>query len=150
MRIHDFLRFTVDQLRLALPEELRHFNRRRRFSLVQISYGDPRLHYEVWVQGGRRRIELGLHLEADRETNERLQAYLARRFIEVQAELGPQFELEQWTQSWSRAHEYVPYARLDEAFARALAVRLARMIGVLQPILEDAHGVTSKTGDQVR
>lgn len=137
MRIHEFLSFTAARLSEALPAEFRRFDARRRFNLLQISYGNPRLHFEVWVQGDRHRVELGLHLEADRETNERLRTFLASRFLEVQAELGPQFELEQWTKSWSRAHEYVPYERLDEEFARTLVGRLARMIVVLQPMLED-------------
>jgi hypothetical protein len=99
----------------------------------------PKLHFEIWVQGQYRRIELGLHFEADKETNDRLLTYFAERFIEVQANLGPQVELERWTASWSRIHETMPYTTLDAALVNRVADRMAAIILVLQPMLDCAR-----------
>ena len=138
MRVHEFLQQTVEATRQALPTELRTFRSRRRYTLVQLFYTSPRIHFEIWVQGKRQRLEVGLHLESDSATNERLLSYLASRFIEVQAALGPQVELEQWTRSWGRVHEYMRYERLDEALARKAGNRLACFIMVLQPMIAEA------------
>lgn len=139
MRVHDFLRRVVEATRQQLPPEWQAFHHRLRFSLAQLYYADPRIHFEAWVQGRNSRVELGLHLEADKATNDRLLSYLASRFIEVQAELGPQVELEQWTRTWGRVHQTVPYTRLDEELVQAVAERLAQMIALLAPMLEEAQ-----------
>ena len=138
MRIHEFLNHTLELTRQALPPELQGFRSRRRFTLSQLYYGNPRLHFEVWIQGKRRRLEVGLHLEADATTNAHVLKYLADRFIEIQAQTTLPLELEQWTRSWGRIHVYVPYERLDHPLAQMVAERLARMIIVLQPLVEEA------------
>lgn len=135
MRIQQFQVSLVDQTRKQLPRKLRQFDARSFFSLVKLSYGNPRLHYEVWVRGQERLIEVGLHLEADKATNDALRAYFASRAIEIHAELGPRVEVEQWTNSWSRVHEVIPYTTLDAELVDRLAKKLARMISVLQPML---------------
>jgi hypothetical protein len=141
VRVHDFLRRLVEATRHRLPPEWQDFHHRIRFSLAQLYYTDPRIHFEVWVQGKKNRVEIGLHLEADKVTNDRLLSHLASRFIEIQAELGPQIELEQWTRTWGRVHQTVPYTRLDEELVQAVADRLAPMIVLLAPMLEEReHG----------
>ncbi len=137
MRIQQFQVSLVDQTRKQLPRKLRQFDARSFFSLVKLSYGNPRLHYEVWVRGQERLVEVGLHLEADKATNDALRAYFASRAIEIHAELGPRVEVEQWTNSWSRVHEVVPYTTLDAELVDHLAKKLARMISVLQPMLDE-------------
>ena len=137
MRIQQFQVSLVDQTRKQLPRKLRQFDARSFFSLVKLSYGNPRLHYEVWVRGQERLIEVGLHLEADKATNDALRAYFASRAIEIHAELGPRVEVEQWTNSWSRVHEVIPYTTLDAELVDHLAKKLARMISVLQPMLDE-------------
>ena len=137
MRIQQFQVSLVDQTRKQLPRKLRQFDARSFFSLVKLSYGNPRLHYEVWVRGQERLVEVGLHLEADKATNDALRAYFASRAIEIHAELGPRVEVEQWTNSWSRVHEVVPYTTLDAELVDHLAKKLARMIAVLQPMLDE-------------
>jgi len=137
MRIQDFQVTLVEQTRKQLPNALKRFEPRSFFSIVKLSYRNPKLHYEVWVRGPERLIEVGLHLEADKETNDALREYFDARAFEIQAQLGPRVEIEQWTNSWSRVHEVVPYTTLNADLVGLLAKKLARMITVLQPMLED-------------
>jgi hypothetical protein len=135
MRIQQFQVSLVDKTRKQLPRSLKKFEARSFFSIVKISYRDPKLHYEVWVRGQERLIEIGLHLEADKTTNDALLAYFNSHALEIHAELGPHIEIEKWTNSWSRVHELVPYQSLDIQLVDKLAKKLARMIAVLQPLL---------------
>ena len=137
MRIQDFQVTLVEQTRKQLPNTLKRFEPRSFFSIVKLSYRNPKLHYEVWVRGPERLIEVGLHLEADKETNDALREYFDARAFEIQAQLGPRVEIEQWTNSWSRVHEVVPYTTLNADLVGLLAKKLARMITVLQPMLEE-------------
>ena len=137
MRIQDFQVTLVEQTRKQLPNALKRFEPRSFFSIVKLSYRNPKLHYEVWVRGPERLIEVGLHLEADKETNDALREYFDARAFEIQAQLGPRVEIEQWTNSWSRVHEVVPYTTLNADLVGLLAKKLARMIAVLQPMLEE-------------
>ncbi len=137
MRIQKFQVSLVDKTRKLLPRRLKNFEPRSFFSILKLSYRNPRLHYEVWVRGQEKLVEVGLHFEADKATNDELLAYFSSRTIEIHHELGPRIEIERWTNSWSRVHEVVPYTALDEALVDTLAARLAKMIAVLQPMLED-------------
>jgi hypothetical protein len=138
MRIQQFHITLVEKTRKQLPRALRNFEPRSFFSIVKIFYRNPKLHYEVWVRGQERLIEIGLHLEADKSTNDALLAYFNSRALEIHDELGSRIEIEQWTNSWSRVHEVVPYESLNIALVDQLAAKLAKMIIVLQPML-DAH-----------
>ncbi len=137
MRIQQFQVSVVDKTHRQLPRSLRDFDVRSFFSLLKISYRQPRIHYEVWVRGQERLIEVGLHFEADKTTNDALRAYFDSRAIEVHAALGPRVEIEQWTNSWSRVHEVVPYESLDEELVERLSKRLAQLITVLEPMLRE-------------
>lgn len=137
MRIQEFQIALVEKTRQRLPRALRHFEPRAFFTLVKLHYGNPRLHYEVWVRGDARLIEIGLHLEADKATNDALRAWLDARAFEIQAQVGTRIEIEQWTRSWSRAHTAVPYESLNAALVDRLAAQLAKLITVLQPMVEE-------------
>lgn len=89
------------------------------------------------MRGQERLIEVGLHFEADKSTNDALLAYFDSRAMQVHAELGPRIEIEQWTNSWSRVHQVVPYETLTPELVDQLAEMLAKMIAVLQPMLEE-------------
>ena len=143
MRIRDFLLLTYDALPRQLPEPLRDHQWRVRWSLLQVYFERPTVHYEVWVQRKARRIEVGLHFEGEREESQRWAQALAPRALEIQAQLGPSVELEEWTRSWTRLHETLPLAGdLTDELAQELAQRLARFIEVLEPILaEERAGV---------
>ncbi len=144
MRIRDFLMLVQDRLEPLLPPELRPFQSRVRFWFLQVYYWRPAIHYEVWPQRKNGRLELGLHFEAEREESYRWAAVLAERMPELQARLsaeqpapGPDFELEEWTPTWTRLHQSLPLGTLDEALADEVARRLAHLIETLQPILEE-------------
>lgn len=138
VRSADFLSHVVQAVRPKLPTEWQRFEINGFGSLVKLYYGDPSVHFEVWAQSKTSRVEVGLHLEADQATNDQLMAYFAGRFIEVQAALGPRLELDEWTRTWGRIHEMVPFTVLDEALVEHVARRLAQMITVLQPMLAEA------------
>ena len=138
MRIKDFLNLVYDGLPGRLSRHLRDHDWRVRWSLLQVYFETPAIHYEVWVQRKARRIELGLHFECDRDESYRWAEVLAPRAIEIQAQLGQNVELEEWTKSWTRLHETLHLETdLSEALATDVAERLARYIEVLEPILEE-------------
>lgn len=136
MRIQEFQINLVEKTRKQLPRALRNFEPRSFFSIVKIFYRNPKLHYEVWVRGRERLIEIGLHFEANKRINDALLAYFNSRSLEIHAELGPRIEIEQWTNSWSRVHEVVRYDSLNVDLADQLSAKLAKMITVLQPMLD--------------
>jgi hypothetical protein len=138
VRSADFLSHVVQAVRPKLPAQWQEFETDGFGSLVKLYYGDPAVHFEVWVQGKTSRVEVGLHLEADQATNDQFMAYFAWRFVEVQAALGPRIELDEWTRTWGRIHEMVPFTVLDEPLVERVAARLAQMITVLQPMLAEA------------
>jgi hypothetical protein len=137
MRVREFLALVPDQVRGRLPPALQGFQVLGPFgSLVKLYYGEShRIHYEVWVQRRQGQVELGLHLEADPETTAHLLGRLAGRFAAVRRGLGPAAEPEQWTASWTRIHETLPLGPLDPAALRRVALRLARYIRTLQPLV---------------
>jgi hypothetical protein len=63
MRIQEFQVSLVAQTRKQLPRPLRNFDARSFFSLVKLFYTRPKIHYEVWVRGRERLVEIGLHFE---------------------------------------------------------------------------------------
>jgi hypothetical protein len=145
VRIRDFLSQVYDRLPPLLPKPLRDHQWRIRFSMLQVYFGSPAVHYEVWVQRKFRRIEIGLHFEDEREANERWASALGERVLEIQAALGPEIELEEWTASWIRLHETRPLAgELSEALAADIAGRLAAFISVLEPMLDEARAAAAR------
>lgn len=137
MRVNDFLELVARETRAQLPARYRRFHTWKRYTLIQLYYTQRAIHYEVWVRGSEiHALEIGLHCEADAATNRALLEKLDARLFEIQAALGAQVEAEQWTKSWTRVHELMPYEKLDETTAHACAQKLARLIQVLQPMLE--------------
>ena len=139
MRVRDFLMLVRERLEPLLPAELRSFQARIRFNLLQVYYEHPSLHYEVWPQRKNGRIEIGLHFEGAREESYGWAAVLAERMPQLQAALGPSLELEEWTPSWTRLHQSMPLGSLDEDLAGEVAQRMAALIETMQPILEECR-----------
>jgi len=134
----EFFHDVVAHTRAALPAELATFQTYATMNLVKLHYGQPRLHYEVWANARDNHIEVGLHLEDGPESTEALIAFFDRHIVEIKHELGPDVELERWTQSWGHLFTLLPYQPLTEDLARDVGARLARMIAVLQPLLDEA------------
>ena len=136
MRVGDFMSLVLDRTRQLLPDDLRGFTARIRFVWLQLHYHTPNVHYEVWLTRKTGRIEIGLHFEGPQEFSYRWAEVLAPYMAEIQGRLGPQVELEEWTPSWARIHQTVPYDPLSEPLAEDVARRLAETIAVLQPMVE--------------
>lgn len=136
MRVNDFLRAVIQESRKLLPHQWQNFDGRSRFTLIQIFFNKRSIHYEVWIRGGVKLIEIGLHCESDSETNARLLQFFRTREFEIRGELGPQVECERWTKSWTRVHQVIQYRSLDDALVGRVAKELAKMILVLQPMME--------------
>lgn len=134
----DFFGAVVSEARAALPPELAAFRHRANSMLLKIDYGNDRIHYEVWTDGARQRVEIGLHFEDGPASTMAYLAYFDARIIEIKHALGPHIELERWTASWGHLFESAPLGRLDQRFARIIAARLAAQITLLQPMVEVA------------
>jgi hypothetical protein len=140
MRSSDFMKAIPDATRAHLPPALRGFRWQARPWLVQIYYGQPRVHYEVWSLPRRNVLEVGLHFEhRDRSMNARLLAHFDAYAIAIKAELGEQIEVEPWDKGWAKVYETLPMEFLDPPYLEKVAVRLAQMIEYLQPILDRAR-----------
>ncbi len=100
-----------------------------RASLLQLHWGVPAVHYEVWVQRRSERVEVGLHFEGPTEFSRAALAGLLDERPLLLAELGPGWEAEDWTVSWSRVHRTVRAATLDGGAVEECAASLARLAG---------------------
>ncbi len=154
LRHHGHVIIFLDGVQAALsrrlPKRLRGQSQRPRASVLQIFFETSHVHYEVSVQRKTRSLEIGLHFEGDREESQRWAQALAPRALEIQAQLGPNVELETWTRNWIRLHEtrpvggeeWRPKRDLTEELTEEVVERLARFIEVMEPILaEDRAGV---------
>ena len=139
MRAHEFMRAIPPAARAKLPQQWQDFKTHVRPWLVQLAYGDPLLHYEVVTLGQRRGVlEIGLHFESrDPAVNARLLDGFLRHLFEIKTELGDGFEAEKWDKGWTKVYETIPLETFDEAYVDRVAARLAHVIVVLQPILEE-------------
>ncbi len=138
MRSSDFMKAIPDAVRPHLPPALRDFQWYARAWLVQIHYGQPAVHYEVWSMSYRNLLELGLHFEQrDPAANARLLAYFDAHAIAIKAELGEGVEVEPWDKGWAKVYETWPLEPLEPPFVEKVAGRLAQMIAYLQPLVDD-------------
>jgi hypothetical protein len=145
MRAQDFLFAVRDRCTAALPEALRGHHARVAYGTLQIHFGNPRVHYEVWLVRKTGRIEVGLHFEGEREDNERAALTLARRVHEIRAIVGDDIELEQWTASWTRLHLTLPLGPLIDESCDEVARRLARLIAATHEAAMAPVGSTPRT-----
>jgi hypothetical protein len=137
MRVGEFLTIVQERALALLPDDLRNTaTARTSSSWLWVHYHHPKVHFEVWLARKIGRIEIGLHFEGPREFSYLWAELMAPHMPEIQARLGPQMELEEWTASWARVHQTVPYDPLSEALADEIARRFAETIMVLQPIVE--------------
>ncbi len=137
LRVAEFLPLVNDRAVSLLPEDLREGVTSRISSVwLWMHYHSPKVHYEVWLARKTGRIEIGLHFEGPREFSYRWAALMAPYMPEIQARLGPQVELEEWTASWARVHQTVPYDPLSEPLVEEVARLLSQTVTVLEPIVE--------------
>jgi hypothetical protein len=138
MKSTEFMRALPNAVRAKLPKPLQAFKNNLRPWLAQFYYANALLHYEVVTHGERRGIlEIGLHFESrNPDENARLLNGFMQHLFEIKAELGDQVEAEMWDKGWTKVYETIPLETMNEAYLDRVAERLARMISVLQPILE--------------
>jgi hypothetical protein len=134
----EFFAAIVADARAHLSPELARFQHRANPMLLKLDYGNDRVHYEVWTDGARGRIEIGLHFEDGPASTIAYLAFFDQRIVEIKHLLGPQIELERWTTSWGHLFESERLGRLDRQFAELVARRLAAQIAILQPMVEEA------------
>jgi hypothetical protein len=137
MRVSDFMALIQADTVAALPPDLAaSCTHRVRFVWFWLHFHSAKVHYEVWLTRKTNRIEIGLHFEGPRDFSYRWAELMAPHMPEIQAQLGPQIEIEEWTASWARIHQTLPYDPPSPALAGEIAGRLAQMITVCQPIIE--------------
>lgn len=135
-----FISTLTDEVRPLLPAHLQRFKARRPWSLLQLHYGEPSLHYEVGHVGERpgRLVtgwELGFHCEArDHHLNRLLLDGFRRNLFEIKATLGESIEAEMWDRGWTKIYEVYPDEALTEAYRRQVAERLAQIMACIHPV----------------
>ena len=130
--------FVCEELALReAPVHLRPTERRVMWTILQLHYGDPRVHYELQPQPARQSIELGLHFEGAAELNEARAMLLAQSGHSVADALGPEWELEEWTGSWRRLHRTWRTDALTQAIAEEVAGELRKLVTVTGDLVRE-------------
>ena len=73
--------------------------------LLKVHYGNERIHFEVWADGNRGFLEIGLHFEDGPASTAAYLAFFDARIVEIKHLLGAEVELERWTASWGHLFE---------------------------------------------
>ena len=150
LKAREFVFFCEDLALAALPSTLPRPERRVMWTILQLHFGDPRVHFELQPQVARGVVELGLHFEGPVELNDRWAALVAERATEISAALGDGWELEEWTASWRRLHRVWPFTVLTEVLAREVAGQLVTAIEALYPVIEAGREMLGDVPDPVR
>ena len=133
MQAREFLFYVEDLAMAAVPKDIPRPERKVMWTILQFSWGHPAAHIEVQPQPSRALVELGLHFEASAEENELWAQRVAERAGDLQAELGPEWELEEWTASWRRLHRTFRFEHLSGALGREVAAELTKAVTLLWP-----------------
>jgi hypothetical protein len=136
LNIRNFLALVHDGMVDRLGADLDGLSWRQRFGYVQYWRGTPAVHYEIWVQRKTQRLEIGLHFEGERDANYDAAELIAIRAPDVQAAIGPEYELEEWTERWTRLHRAFPAPSLTPELAAEAADRAVSLIRGMEPILD--------------
>lgn len=134
-----FLKQVADELPNHLPPKLRDFSSEQWGRYYKLWYGeDKRIHFEVqFIAGGR--LEIGLHLESDPDTNERLGAVLERERAVVERTLGEDARFGSHGKGWrSLAERWSGGDLRGEDAAIEAAARLAEYVVAVTPLISAA------------
>jgi len=140
----DFFTLVTTQVRAKLPSELTDFHPPANIMLLKIHYGAERVHFEVWADGARQRLEIGLHFEDGPSSTAAYLAFFDSRIVEIKHHLGVDVELERWTISWGHLFESIALGPLDRKLAQTVADRLTAYIALLQPLVVEANVPTER------
>ena len=136
LKAREFTFFCEDQILTQLPPTIPQPERRVRWTMLQMHFGDEHVHFELQPQMGRGVVEAGLHFEGAVEANDAWVELLAANASDLLGELGPLWELEEWTSTWRRLHRPFPFERLTVELAHEVAGEVAHAMTVLHPIIE--------------
>ncbi|MCC6382963.1 MAG: hypothetical protein IT304_10680 [Dehalococcoidia bacterium] len=136
LKAREFLFASEDLAMAALPGDFPRPERRVMWTILQLSFGRPDVHFELHPQVARRQVELGLHLEGPAELNALLAERLAERASDLIPALGEGWELEEWTASWRRLHRVYAFETLTRRLASEVGAELARALLLLVPVLQ--------------
>ena len=149
LKTREFLAEAAELLRIQLPPDLRDVQVVGPLgSLIKLHYGDPKLHYEVWIRRRQGIVEVGLHFEGTTERNLHYLQEITSRYEHVLASFGPELQAERWTASWTRLHQLVPFTTLDEDLLMEVTDRLSRMVWLLEPVVRKISGPTPGTSGE--
>jgi hypothetical protein len=130
-----FLAQVADELPSHLPPRLRDFSSERWGRMYKVWFAQKKVHFEVqFVHGGR--LEIGLHLEADQDTNERVWTALERKAAAIRRALGDEAAFGSHGPGWRCVAEKWSGGDLrGEEAATEAASRLAEYVVALAPLL---------------
>ncbi len=137
LKAREFVFFCEDQILARLPDTIPQPERRVRWTMLQFHFGDRNVHFELQPQMGRGVVEAGLHFEGPVEANDAWVELLAANAADLLGELGPAWELEEWTSTWRRLHRPFPFARLTVELANEVSGEVAHAMTVLHPLIEE-------------
>ncbi len=137
LKAREFVFFCEDQILTQLPPAMPQPERRVRWTMLQMHFGNQHVHFELQPQMGRGVVEAGLHFEGPVEANDAWVELLAANAADVLGELGPVWELEEWTSTWRRLHRPFPFERLTVELANEVSGEVARAMTVLHPLIEE-------------
>lgn len=142
-----FLSQVADELPSHLPPRVRDFSSEKWGSYFKVWYGDEkRVHFEVqFLRNGR--LEIGLHFEADAETNDRASSALERKGAAIRQALGEDVAFSSHGRGWrSVAETWSGGDMRGEEAATEAASRLAEYVVNLVPLLSTTRVSTERTG----
>lgn len=142
LKRREFFSALREGTRAGLPESMHAFEHRATMNLLKIHYGaNYRVHYEAMISTESGFAEVGLHFEDGPQSTGRLLEHFDQYIVEIKHGLGERCELERWTKSWGHIFEVYPLEPLTPSYVEQISGRLAQMIIVLQPILDEAYAL---------
>jgi hypothetical protein len=137
LKAREFLFATEDRAMAHLGSIVPQPERKVMWTILQLHYGDPNVHFEIQPQVSRGQVELGLHFEGLPEKNEEWAQRIADLAAPIAGTLGPEWELEEWTASWRRLHRVFPFSKLTSTLASEVAEQYALLITTLHPVVRE-------------
>ena len=142
LKAREFLFYTEDLALAALPDHLPRPERKVMWTILQLHFGNPDVHFELQPQVARRVVELGLHFEGPVEANDLWTAHISAHAGDILCALGPEWELEEWTTSWRRLHRTFRFEQLTAELGRTVAEEMAGAIVALHPVIASGPETT--------
>lgn len=137
LKAREFLFAAEDRAMAQLGSSVPQPERRVMWTILQLHYGDPNVHFEIQPQVSRGQVEVGLHFEGLAEKNEEWAQRIADLAAPIAGTLGPEWELEEWTASWRRLHRVFKFEKLTSPLATEVAEQFGLLILTLQPVVEE-------------